>query len=307
MAGFMGDAYLKDAAAISQAELHHVAPHFRGNRFCGWQPAQVLFLDLRKDGGLDRLLQLAAATRSHFAGRGLLQQAQQAFVPHITVAKTSKLQGWAGKRGGRGGGRDWRQERRAKQQRLDRQQAPEEAALEAGRSDEQVAAEAADGNPAEVAAIEEATEAAISTAAEGLSPLRAAAPQPVPAAAAYSSIGGGGSSGSAAAQPQAHDRPAVPSEHERQQQSNWRLIPAEAWAPHIAIVGGRAVLAEIQLCAMQGRKGGQYYPVLCSLPLGGASSDGGASCAAEQPARSTEAQPAGAHADTSTALPSSSL
>lgn len=52
-----------------------------------------------------------------------------------------------------------------------------------------------------------------------------------------------------------------------QPRQDWRRVPAEAWAPHAAIVGGTAVLAEVQLCAMQGRKPGEYYPVLGSLPL----------------------------------------
>lgn len=52
---------------------------------------QVLFLDIAQDSGLERLMQLAAASRAHFAEHRLLLQAGQAFVPHVTVAKSSKL------------------------------------------------------------------------------------------------------------------------------------------------------------------------------------------------------------------------
>ena len=133
---------------------------------------QVLYLDVRRDAGLEQLTRLAAATRAHFQQEGLLLQAGQAFLAHVTVAKTSKLQGFSQNR--RGGGR---------------------------------------GRPG----------------------------------------------------------------HRRE----WWVIPAEAWAQHAAIAGGRAVLGEVQLCAMQGRKPQQYYQVLCSLPLAGRTQEAGGEAAVQ--------------------------
>lgn len=97
---------------------------------------QVLYLDVQPDGGLQQLQALATATRAHFAAAGMLLQADRPFVPHVTIAKTSKLQGgWGAKRGrggggyvpphgGRGGrghshGRDWKAGRQAQQQLID--------------------------------------------------------------------------------------------------------------------------------------------------------------------------------------------
>lgn len=285
-------------------------------------PKQVLYLDLRQDQGLQRLLALAAASRAHFQAAGLLLEAERAFVPHVTVAKTSKLQGFGGRGGGgrcdhggrghhgqHGGGqhgehnsgskRDWkterREERRAKQQRLELQAADEEAAAQWGAE----APAAAIGESAEAAELE-------SSAGEG-----AVAPgRQVPGSNSSAAANAEQPSSSAAAATGAleqqqrespedceelqplglveglqEQQPPQPHHHRdrvrrerghwdgdpaEQQQLNWRQIDAEAWAPLVAIEGGSALLAEIQLCAMQGRKPGGYYPVIASLPLASA-------------------------------------
>ncbi len=53
---------------------------------------QVLYLDLVKNVGHDKLMALAAATRRHFLGAGLLDGGDdRPFTAHITVAKLSNL------------------------------------------------------------------------------------------------------------------------------------------------------------------------------------------------------------------------
>jgi 2'-5' RNA ligase len=66
--------------------------------------SQVIFLDLAdgnggsgsggNTGGREAALQLAATVRTHFQEQGLLLQANRAFVPHVTIAKISKMQPW---------------------------------------------------------------------------------------------------------------------------------------------------------------------------------------------------------------------
>ncbi len=46
-----------------------------------------------------------------------------------------------------------------------------------------------------------------------------------------------------------------------------RHIPAEAYAEHLDIDGGVAVVEEVQICCMEGRKAGQYYVVQDRLVL----------------------------------------
>lgn len=46
-----------------------------------------------------------------------------------------------------------------------------------------------------------------------------------------------------------------------------RHIPAEAYAEHLDIDGGVAVVEEVQICCMEGRKPGQYYVVQDRLVL----------------------------------------
>lgn len=55
---------------------------------------------------------------------------------------------------------------------------------------------------------------------------------------------------------------------EQQTQPQLRRIPAEAYAAHTSISCGTPVsVAQVQLCAMQGRRRGFFYPVVASLPL----------------------------------------
>ncbi|KAL4421704.1 hypothetical protein ABPG77_010648 [Micractinium sp. CCAP 211/92] len=199
------------AAPLAQAELLQPLEvrleglsHFRN---------QVLYLDIVQDRGLEQLLELAAVARAHFQEAGLLLEADRPLVPHVTVAKTSKLQG------GRGAG--------------------------GGRSAGDAAETSSDGH-------------ALAAAAGNLAGAELLAGDP-------------GDAGTSAAQQKRQEQQAQQAQQAQQQHEpapqGWRQIPAEAWAPLAAIVGGTAVLAEVQLCAMQGRKPGGYYPVLCSLPL----------------------------------------
>ncbi len=53
---------------------------------------QVLYLDLVKNDGHDKLVGLAAAMHSHFLGAGLLDGDDgRPFTAHVTVAKLSNL------------------------------------------------------------------------------------------------------------------------------------------------------------------------------------------------------------------------
>lgn len=206
---------------------------------------QVLYLDVMPGEGLERLMALAGAARAHFQAAGLLLQADQAFTPHVTIAKTSKLLGNGGRAGGRHGRghghgrRGWRAEReeqrRAKQQRLQLQEQDAEV----------------------VAAASAAEEPSSSTCAEapvtGDGQCDSERPQPE----------AGADQGSATAQQRGEQPPS----------SNWRAIDGQAWRQHEAIAGGRVALTEVQLCAMQGRLPGDYYRVAASLPLAPAAVD----------------------------------
>jgi 2'-5' RNA ligase len=68
---------------------------------------QVVFLELAEEaegearprggsvgGGRQGVMQLAATVRQHFKDEGLLLQANRSFVPHVTIAKLSKMQPW---------------------------------------------------------------------------------------------------------------------------------------------------------------------------------------------------------------------
>jgi len=54
--------------------------------------AQVLYLDLVKDDGHDRLMDLAIALRSHFRDNGFSHGVdERSFTAHVTIAKLSNL------------------------------------------------------------------------------------------------------------------------------------------------------------------------------------------------------------------------
>lgn len=275
-------------------------------------------MDIVQDRGLEQLLELAAVARAHFQEAGLLLEADRPFVPHVTVAKTSKLQGGRGGGGGRwargrgaGGGRHghgggehareqgWREQRRAERRGT-------EEGLEGGpvgqadllmdgasgslEEQEAEAAVAAAGAAKSTQGAGQADVEALPGSAGGLLPSKPAAAADDSSAAgdapetsgdghastaaagnwagAQLLAGDPGDAGTSAAQQKQQEQQAqqAQQQHEPAPQG-WRQIPAEAWAPLAAIVGGTAVLAEVQLCAMQGRKPGEYYPVLCSLPL----------------------------------------
>ena len=58
---------------------------------------QVLYLDLKKNEGYERLVSLAGAARQHFVKAGIADgNSAQEFTPHITVAKLSKMH-WRGR------------------------------------------------------------------------------------------------------------------------------------------------------------------------------------------------------------------
>jgi len=52
---------------------------------------RVLFLDVRQDENSRQFLKFASAVRDYFQAEGLLLQTNKAFVPHVTIAKTSKI------------------------------------------------------------------------------------------------------------------------------------------------------------------------------------------------------------------------
>ena len=198
---------------------------------------QVLYLDLRRDEGLQSLLALAAAARSHFLEETqLLLQGDQEPVPHVTVAKISKLLGRPRRVGvaaagqppcvagssncgngggqGRGGGQegelknDWQQH--------------------------------VEGHPRQLLQPEENSQ---HQQLEQPSETQHLDPPP-------------------------EKQQQQPRQQPRQrQQQDWRRIPAEAWAQHAGVSAGRVVLSELQLCAMAGRQNGNYYTVLTCLPL----------------------------------------
>ena len=56
-------------------------------------PSQVLFLEVAEGEGRQQLLVLEQAVRQAFAGAGLLGDDSQAFLPHVTIAKLSRLKG----------------------------------------------------------------------------------------------------------------------------------------------------------------------------------------------------------------------
>ena len=206
---------------------------------------------------LDLYLSVAPTHSSPIPRFACPAQADRAFVPHLTVAKTSKLQdSWGGRGHGRGrghggrrhggrGGHDMRAERRGKQERQQREQEDEEALALLGS----VGGEGA----------QQRVEAAAYAAAE-IEPIAGVA---------------GGATANATAQwgqQEVSRPPAMAAAHtqqaqQQQEQLDRRHIPGEAWAQHAGILGGPAVLAELQLCAMQGRKPGTYYDVIARLPL----------------------------------------
>lgn len=250
----------------------------------------------------------AAFHLSHTLATGSCRTAHGA----VTIAKTSKLQGW-GKKGhgsagggkghgghgrGHGGGskherHDWRadrrDERRAKQQRLEMQAADEEAlaGMDWGREEEggnggsggnEGIAQMVANQPAEGGTEEAGIEASASAAAVVL-PASATEPpsssnannnaSTAAAAAAATDEEGGEAGEPENAEPEGGQQ-AQQAQHgsrkQRQQQSesagdppthhsgsSWRQIDAEAWAQHVAIQGGSVVLGELQLCAMQVR------------------------------------------------------
>ena len=295
----------------------------------------MLYLDVRPGEGLQRLQALAAATRAHFDAAGLLLQADRPFVPHVTIAKTSKLQGgWGGKRG-RGGhghghgrphggqgsqgqrGNEWeaerRAERQAKQQRLELEAAGEEEAAGMEWGPPAHAAEAAEVARAECAteaaagpsgssspaaasaappgssAAQQASDSAAATEVATTDPSAAADTSGQQAADAQQEEGEAEEGGEEAVLPWGADvsgeqarHAALPHRHrdrvrrerghggqglaeqqqgQRRAQPSWRQIDAEAWAPLVAIEGGRALLTEVQLVRREGLlHGGPVVP-----------------------------------------------
>jgi len=174
---------------------------------------QVVFLNLAEAedaegraegcGGREQVIQLAAAVRQHFGEQGLLLQADRAFVPHVTVAKLSKLQPW--QRGAQGKRRSppWRQRQR------------------------KVALEESEKEEAEFIEMEEE----IINADSGL--------------AIDSSI-----------------------KHNNKRIKEGPLcISEESYSALSSISTGAVEVTELQLCAMKGRKPGEYYKSIASVRL----------------------------------------
>lgn len=61
---------------------------------------EVLYIDVADDSGREQLSNVATVVRQHFFKGGLLLQAKRDYVPHVTVAKVSKMGNtWSGRRG----------------------------------------------------------------------------------------------------------------------------------------------------------------------------------------------------------------
>ena len=90
-------------------------------------------------------------------------------------------------------------------------------------------------------------------------------PQQEEGSAGPGSAAAQGSEGRQAPQKQQENQLA---EQEQEQQPDLGHIPALAYSDHLTVSCGAPVsVAEVQLCAMQGREAGGYYPVLATLPL----------------------------------------
>ena len=185
----------------------------------------MLFLDVEQGEGLQRLLALAAAVRQHFKQRGLLLDAGKAFVPHVTIAKLSKLAGPPA----------WQRSKRASTN----DRAPE---LQ-GRH----------GEPPPQSNSEPAATATDEEMAQAAPPL---GPADCPGAASELPADQAGSSAAAAVQ-----------QAERPPTAALMKIPAEAYEAHVAVEVGEVTAPELQLCSMQHREPGEYYPLVAVLCL----------------------------------------
>ncbi|GAB4820805.1 hypothetical protein N2152v2_007851 [Parachlorella kessleri] len=255
---------------------------------------QVLYLDVEEGEGQQRLHTLAAAVRSHFHAARLLQQADRPFVPHVTIAKLSKLP-----RGGKGGQRQWARKgkgtggggehegkfkggEQGRREGRDRElRGMDEARADAGLEAEGALVVAdreveAQGLAAEAEQQQEATcrEAANE---EQLQP--AAAADAGAAATLNGKAGGGermavaGSTGEAMGVAEDRDQQTEAGNDKRDRGKRGSKdesragIPQESYAALTGISAGGVEVAELQLCRMQGRRTGEYYQVLARLAL----------------------------------------
>ena len=201
---------------------------------------QVVFLELAKEEEKNekkeshRVLEVATAVRQHFQEQGLLLQAERAFVPHVTVAKLSKMQPWRGNTvksssrwGGRGRGRGkgrWKsqqqhhQEEREEIEQDDRQDKEEEAIVDID-----------------------------------------------PAPNNLDSSSNSRDDSNATIRKKHENEKQREGEHDLENKKI--VIPVEAYESLSSISTDAVEVHEIQLCAMQGRKPGEYYTVIASASL----------------------------------------
>ncbi|KAG7669242.1 hypothetical protein Ndes2526B_g05537 [Nannochloris sp. 'desiccata'] len=84
---------------------------------------QVVYLDLTE---AEQILQLAATVRQYFGQQGLLLQADRAFVPHVTIAKLSKVPPWQRGAGDKRKSTPWRRRQRQRQVSIEESEKQEE-------------------------------------------------------------------------------------------------------------------------------------------------------------------------------------
>jgi 2'-5' RNA ligase len=188
---------------------------------------QVVFFDLAEAqgveaegcGGREQVIQLAAAVRQHFGDQGLLLQADRAFVPHVTIAKLSKLQPW--QRGARGTRRSpsWRQQQKKVSLEEEKESKKQQHEEEEEEEEEEVILK----EEKKVATVD---------------------------------------SGFAIEATSKHNNYNV--ERKKEQQL---YIPKESYSAVSSISTGAVQVTELQLCAMEGRKPGEYYKLISSVRL----------------------------------------
>jgi hypothetical protein len=200
---------------------------------------QVIYLDCVKDDDWAHLKELADVVRAHFKEAGFLLEADKEFTPHITIAKTSKLN--------HGGRPPWkRQWRGGKRNTRGFDSPPSRDGAECHAAGGQQRSGVAQGRG------EGCTDPGVDDAATEVC-VEAAAPlleeQVEPASAAL----------------QANEQ--VQLDQGQSARLDYRRIDPQAYAAHLDIDCGGVQLGEIELCAMAGRLPGSYYPVLAALPL----------------------------------------
>lgn len=221
---------------------------------------EVLYLEVSEGGNRDVLDNLVGAVRGHFRDQNLLLQADRDFVPHVTVAKLSKMKPW--------GGRRTSDNRRNNKKKKDEEDVGKEEGIILEVESDQITKQiiSNDGSNREVPIEHNATYEAsggFEIPLEDAGPAAASAGICAPAAVHLdnsSRVNLAAEAGSATKGNAGEGNTARISKKERLQ------IPPESYAEH-AEVSASVEVAELQLCAMEGRKKGEYYKVIASVSL----------------------------------------